>query len=196
MKFVNDAFDRFAKKTPISVMVRATIENVLSTQRLDAIFDENAEQQYVGDLLFSTVADIMGQVVCQIHPSVNAAYIDRRDEIGVTVKAVYDKLKGIETSVSRALVRDTATRMQAIIKQTGGLQQPLLAGYRTKIVDGNHLRRTDRRIGELRKLNAAPLPGKSLVVFDPQYRLAARRAALRRRACSRTIPAAGASGNG
>ncbi|HRX79333.1 MAG: transposase [Planctomycetaceae bacterium] len=172
MKFVNDAFDRFAKKTPISVMVRATIENVLSTQRLDAIFDENAEQQYVGDLLFSTVADIMGQVVCQIHPSVNAAYIDRRDEIGVTVKAVYDKLKGIETSVSRALVRDTATRMQAIIKQTGGLQQPLLAGYRTKIVDGNHLRRTDRRIGELRKLNAAPLPGKSLVVFDPQYRLA------------------------
>ena len=172
MKFVNDAFDRFAKKTPISVMVRATIENVLSTQRLDAIFDENAEQQYVGDLLFSTVADIMGQVVCQIHPSVNAAYIDRRDEIGVTVKAVYDKLKGIETSVSRPLVRDTATRMQAIIKQTGGLQQPLLAGYRTKIVDGNHLRRTDRRIGELRKLNAAPLPGKSLVVFDPQYRLA------------------------
>lgn len=172
MKFLNDAFDRFAKKTPISVMVRATIENVLSTQRLDAIFDENAEQQYVGDLLFSTVADIMGQVVCQIHPSVNAAYIDRRDEIGVTVKAVYDKLKGIETSVSRALVRDTATRMQAIIKQTGGLQQPLLAGYRTKIVDGNHLRRTDRRIGELRKLNVAPLPGKSLVVFDPQYRLA------------------------
>jgi hypothetical protein len=44
MKFLNDAFDRFAKKTPISVMVRATIENVLSAQRLDAIFDENAEQ--------------------------------------------------------------------------------------------------------------------------------------------------------
>jgi VCBS repeat-containing protein len=172
MKFLDDAFDRFAKKTPISVMVRATIENVLSAERLDAIFDENAEQQYAGELLFSTVADIMGQVVCQIHPSVNAAYIDRQDEIGVSVKAVYDKLKGIETAVSRALVRDTATRMQAIIKQTGGLQQPLLAGYRTKIVDGNHLRRTDRRIGELRELNAAPLPGKSLVVFDPQYRLA------------------------
>lgn len=171
MKFLNDAFDRFAKKTPISVMVRATIENVLSAPRLDAIFDENAEQQYAGELMFSTVADIMGQVVCQIHPTVNAAYIDRQDEIGVTVKAVYDKLKGIETPVSRALVRDTAARMQAIIKQTGGLQPPLLAGYRTKIVDGNHLRRTDRRIGELRELNVAPLPGQALVVFDPQYRL-------------------------
>ena len=105
-------------------MVRATIENVLSNQRLDAIFDKNAQQQYAGDLLFSTVADIMGQVVFQIHPSVKAAYIDRKEEIGVTVKSVYDKLKGIETRVSRALVRDTATRMQAIIQQIGGIHEP------------------------------------------------------------------------
>lgn len=172
MKFLKDAFDQFAKKKPISVMARATIENSLSAPRLDAIFHENADQQYAGELLFSTVADIMGQVVLQIHPSVNAAYIDRKEEIGVTVKSVYDKLKGIETPVSRALVRDTAERMQAIIKQAGGMAEPLLAGYRTKIVDGNHLRRTDRRIGELRELNAAPLPGKALVVYDPQYRLA------------------------
>ncbi len=172
MNFLDDVFDRFSKKKPISLMVRATIENVLSSNRLNALFDENAEQQYAGDLMFSTVADIMGQVVCQIHPSVNAAYIDRQEEMGVTVKSVYDKLKGIETPVSRALVRDTARRMQAIITQTGGIQAPLLDGYRTKIVDGNHLRRTDRRIGELRDLNVAPLPGKSLVVFDPQYRLA------------------------
>ena len=89
----------------------------LAADRLDAIFEENAEQQYSGDLLFSTVADIMGLVVCQIHPSVNAAYIDRKEEIGVTIKSVYDKLKGIEPGVSRALVRDTAARMQAIIKQ-------------------------------------------------------------------------------
>jgi len=35
------------------------------------------------------------------------ASIDRKEEMGVTVKSVYDKLKGIETPVSRALVRDT-----------------------------------------------------------------------------------------
>ena len=161
---LKDVYDRFAKKTPVCVMVRATVENVLAADRLDAIFDENAEQQYNGDLLFSTVAEIMGLVVCQIHPSVNAAYRDRTDEIGVTVKSVYDKLKGIEAPVSRGLVSDTASRMQAIIKETGGIVELPLAGYRTKIVDGNHLRRTDRRIGELRELNAAPLPGQALVV--------------------------------
>ena len=168
---LKDIYERFAEKTPVSVMVRATIENVLAAGRLYSIFKENAQHQYPGDLLFSTVADIMGSVVCQVYPSVNAAYVDRKEEIGVTIKSVYDKLKGIEPVVSRALVRDTAARMQAIINQAGGISNPPLAGYRTRIVDGNHLRRTDRRIGELRELNAAPLPGQALVVFDPQYRL-------------------------
>ena len=172
MRFLDQAFERFSKKKPVSVMVRATIENVLSTERLNRIFDEHAQQQYSGELMFSTVADIMGQVVLQIHPSVNAAYVERQDELNVTIKSVYDKLKGIEPVVSRELMRQTASRMQAIIKQTGGQNEPLLAGYRTKIVDGNHFRRTDRRIGELRELNVAPLPGKSLVVYDPQYCLA------------------------
>ena len=168
---LRDVYERFAKKKPVSVMVRATIENVLAAERLDAIFEENAQRQHAGELMFSAVADIMGSVVCQIHPAVNAAYIERKEELGVTIKSVYDKLKGIEPCVSRALVRDTATRMQAIVDRMGGLSKPPLAGYRTRIVDGNHLRRTDRRIAELRELNAAPLPGQALVVFDPQYRL-------------------------
>ena len=168
---LRDVYERFAKKAPVSVMVRATLENVLAADRLDSIFEANAQRQYAGELLFSTVADIMGLVVCQIHPSVNAAYVDRKEEIGVTAKAVYDKLKGIESGVSRAVVRDTAARMRAIIHRTGGILQAPLAGHQTKIVDGNHLRRTDRRIGELRELHAAPLPGQALVVFDPQYRL-------------------------
>jgi hypothetical protein len=168
---LNDVFDRFAKKAPASVMVRAMMENVLKAESLDSIFEENAEQQYAGDLLFSTVAEIMGLVVCQVYPSVNAVYVDRKEEIGVTIKSVYDKLKGIEPSVSRAMVRDTATQMRAILGKMASTAKPPLAGYRTKIVDGNHLRRTDRRISELRDMNAAPLPGHALVVFDPQDRL-------------------------
>ena len=168
---LNGVFDRFAKKAPVSVMVRAMMENVLKADSLDSIFEENAEQPYSGDLLFSTVAEIMGLVVCQVFPSVNAVYVDRKEKIGVTIKSVYDKLKGIEPGVSRAMVRDTATQMRAIRDKIGRVSKPPLAGYRTRIVDGNHLRRTDRRIGELRDMNVAPLPGHALVVFDPQDRL-------------------------
>lgn len=166
-----DVFDCFAKQSPFAVMMRATLENVLSPERLDAMFERVPSRQRCGELLFSTVAELMGSVVTNVHPSVNAAYRAQADEIGVTVKSVYDKLKGIEPDVCRELVRETADHMASIIQKAGGEAADLLPGYRVKIVDGNHLRRTDRRIAELRQGNVAPLPGKSLVVFDPVLRL-------------------------
>ena len=166
-----DVFDCFAKQSPFAVMMRATLENVLSPDRLDGLFERVPSRQRSGELLFSTVADLMGSVVTNIHPSINAAYRARPDEIGVTVKSVYDKLKGIEPDVCRELLGETAGHMASIIQKAGGEAAALLPGYRVKIVDGNHLRRTDRRIGALRTGNVAPLPGKCLVVFDPALRL-------------------------
>jgi IS4 transposase len=53
-----------------------------------------------------------------------------------------------------------------------GQQMPLLEGYQVRILDGNALAATDHRLKVLRSVAAAPLPGKSLVVLDPQLRLA------------------------
>ena len=49
----------------------------------------------------------MGQVVCGIHPSANAAY-QKRAAFTVSRTAVYDKLDGVEPHVSAALTRQTA----------------------------------------------------------------------------------------
>jgi IS4 transposase len=49
---------------------------------------------------------------------------------------------------------------------------PLLKGYRTRILDGNHLSASEHRISELRGTWAAPLPGKILVVLDQEFMLA------------------------
>jgi hypothetical protein len=168
---LEDVFDKFVADSPISVMARATLENVFAEDRLNAIFENNAQKQRDGELMFSTVADMMGSVVCRIRPSINAAYVAREECIGVTVKAVYDKLKGIESEVSRGLVRETAGHMAKIIEATKATLPELVPGYRVKIVDGNHLRRTDRRIKELRDIRSAPLPGKSLAVLDPRLML-------------------------
>jgi IS4 transposase len=51
-------------------------------------------------------------------------------------------------------------------------RQPTLAGYRTKILDGNHLAATEHRIAELRTIAAGPLPGHALVVLEPDRMLA------------------------
>ena len=170
MKFVDKAFELFESKKPVAVMNRMLIANVLSPECLDTIFSTHRQKQVDSLLSFSTVADMMGEVVLQIQPTVNASYVDR--EVGVSVNSVYNKLKGIELQVSRALVKETAAKMINISNELQSVAAPLVKGYRAKIVDGNHLRRTDSRIGELRERNVAPLPGHSLVVYDPQYQLA------------------------
>ncbi len=169
---LREVIERFEKKAPVCVMVRATMENVLSAQRLDALFERAADRQENKLLMFSTVADIMGLVACKIHPSVHAAYQAKQEQVAVTAKALYDKLQRMETNISRQVVRETAWQMGEIIRRTGGVLPELVHGYRVKVLDGNHLRHTQRRIGELRELNAAPLPGHCAVILDPQLKLA------------------------
>jgi len=168
---LRELIERFERQAPVSVMVRATMENILSAERLDRLFEKSAQRQENKLLMFSTVADIMGLVACRIQPSVHAAYQARQEEVGVTAKALYDKLQRMEKNVSRHVVRETALRMAEVIEKTGGTLPELLSGYRVKILDGNHLRRTQRRIKELRELNAAPLPGHCTAILDPQLKL-------------------------
>lgn len=168
---LGDLVARFEANSPMCVMMRGLLENVFAAERLNELFERTARQQFTNQLLFSNVADIMGLVACRIHPSVHAAYQSKLADCGVTVKAVYDKLKGIERNVSREMVRETAARMAQIVDAAKAALPPLVKGYRTKIVDGSHLRRTQRRIGALRELNSAPLPGHAVVVLDPERKL-------------------------
>ena len=96
---------RFVEKSPIAVMVRGTLERVLGANQLDAWFARTAQKQYTRTLVFSTVYDVLSQVVLRIKPSGRAAYRDRADEVGASLIAVSNKLNGLETHTSAALVR-------------------------------------------------------------------------------------------
>ena len=48
-------FARFVEKSPISVMVRGTLERVLGADQLNAWFARTAQKQYTRTVLFSTV---------------------------------------------------------------------------------------------------------------------------------------------
>lgn len=170
--FLNSVFDCFVKESPVAVMVRGLLENVLTPATVDALFEQHAESQYTRDLLFSQIVDLMSQVVCGVYPSTNAAYQKQRERFTVSRTAVYDKINGVEPQVSAALTRETATQMAAVIRELGGALPDLLPGYRVKILDGNCLAKTEHRLQELRTVAAGPLPGKSLVVLDPALMLA------------------------
>jgi hypothetical protein len=165
-------FERFVEESPISVMVRGLMEQVFAPEKINQIFDNNAQTQYTRELLFSSVVDLMSLVVCGIHPSVNAAYRAKAKELCVSRTAVYDKLNRVETAVSAAIVRETAMTLASLIELVEGSAPKLLAPYKIRVIDGNCLAGTDHRLEVLRNIGAVALPGKSIVILDPELRLA------------------------
>jgi IS4 transposase len=164
---LGEIFQRFVEKSPISVMVRGTLERVLGAEALDAWYEQTAQKQYTRTLLFSTVYELMSQVVFSIKPSVHAAYQGREGEVGASIVSVYGKLQGMETATSAALVRYSATTLAPVIERLDKGRASWLEGYRIKIIDGNCLAATEHRLKPLRGLRAGALPGKSLVVYEP-----------------------------
>lgn len=166
------AFMPFVQQRPIGVMTRAIVERFFESEHLDALFRRTAVEQYERSLLFSSVVDLMQSVVLGVEPSVFAAYRKRRHTLPVNDDSIYNKLKGMELGVSAAVVRDSAKRAALVIDELKARRVPWLPGYRTRILDGNHLSATEHRLEPLRDTWAAPLPGKILVVMDPELDLA------------------------
>ena len=165
-------FERFVEKAPVAVMVRGILERVLGPEALNALYDRVVERQYTRELLFSSVFQLMNLVVCKIQPSIHAAYQDNKEEIETSITAVYDKLSGIDTVTSRALVRETAKQMDESVRAMSGACAAWLPGYRIKVLDGNCIEATHHRIKELRGTGAGALPGKSLVIYEPELEMA------------------------
>jgi hypothetical protein len=170
--YLEAVFARFAQKSPVTIMTRALMENALAPGDLDELFAKHAVTQYERTLLFSSVVNLMGLVVCKVQPAVSAAYRAVKDTLPVSMTALYDKINGVEPEVSAALVRHTGERLGAVVEAMGGGHPALLPGYRVKIIDGNHFAATERRLAVLRQCKAGPLPGHALVILDPALMLA------------------------
>jgi len=160
-------FAAFVERSPVAVMARGVLERVFAPEHLNALYARTARVGYTRELLFSTTVGLMSEVVLDVSPSVHAAYKDAEEPVPVSVTALYEKLQGIETAVSAELVRATARQLAPVIERMGGGLSKPLAGYRVRILDGNHLAGTEHRIAELRRMRAAALPGQALVVLDP-----------------------------
>ena len=165
------AFAAFVEKSPISIMVRGTVERIFDPAVLDRVFQDHAVTGYFKKLAFSKCIQIMSDVVFKESPNVGAYYQAHRGEIPVARQSMYDKLRRMEPRIPAALVHYSAEELLPCIKAVGSLAPPLLPRYRVRALDGNHLAGTEHRIFELRRLRAGALPGQSLVFYDPRYDL-------------------------
>ena len=167
--FKDEVFRRFANELPIATAVQVVLRTLLEPMMVDEIFRENADKQYEPSLLFSALTQLMSSVVLGKHASVSAGYKKFANRLGVALNSVYEKPQRVEPETSRKLVRASYHQVVQARCDQGGVAQHEVPGYTTRILDGNHLSKTEHRLAETRDVQAAPLPGKSLVVFDPRF---------------------------
>lgn len=160
---------KFADKSPIAVTCRAVLQRDMDPTRMDELFNNTAEKQYEGTLLFSTCMNLMIEVTLKNSPSLRQSMLAHMDDIPVSFKAVYDKINGLEIGICRELIRDSWTNLSPLVDILGQNLPPLLPGYRVKMLDGNHFSATEKRLKGLRDTTAGPLPGQALAMYDPQY---------------------------
>lgn len=157
---------RFVEQSPITVMARLALQRALEPEWIDALFEQEREQQYTRELLLSTTVELMSVVAVGLRPSVHAAAKACKD-LPVSVQAVYDKIKRTEPALVRGLVQGSAQQLAPVLSPMRQGQSPTVRGYRLRIVDGNHLPASQKRLKPLRGFRGAALPGQSLVVYDP-----------------------------
>lgn len=168
---LNSVFSKFIEKKPFTVMARAALERMLSATRLDELFRAHADCQYERELLFSQLVEVAARVVTRVDRSVLKAVEALQDVLTVTDDAVYQKLQHVEPAVCQALVRDSFRQASDVIARLKVEAPSLLGRFRVKVLDGNSLGATQHRIAELRTIWDAPLPGRTLVVWDQATRL-------------------------
>jgi hypothetical protein len=158
--------EKFIQKMPCACILRSLLERCLNPATLDKIFAEHSGMQYTRTLLFSTVCTLMFDVVLKVYPSALKAYLENQENIPVSQASFYNKLNGIEPSVCQALIRTTSKDFMDVMKEFPEKPE-ILPGYSIRILDGNCIEASEKRLKVLRDISSAPLPGKSLVVYDP-----------------------------
>jgi IS4 transposase len=166
-----DVLERFEKKSAVTVMGHVALMQALNPDWMEEVFEKNSDSQYTRELMFSTVVGLMTLVSLGLSPSIHAAAKRIEEELGVSMKSVYNKIAGVETAVVRELVRGSAERFIPVLETLQPKRKKSVKGFKLRIVDGNHLAASEKRLKVLRKFRGAALPAQTLVVYDPDQEM-------------------------
>jgi len=167
---MSNSFDRFCVTAPFAVMTRVLVQDFMG-QHLDQLFESNRQSQYEHIATFQSVAVAVADVALRFCENFNQAYKKHADDLKVSVQSFYAKTRGVEPQVSEAIVAHSAARASVMQEALGMENWEVIPGYRCLSVDGNAIAKSEKRLGVLREVKGAPLPGKVVARFDLQRQL-------------------------
>ncbi|WP_372718911.1 hypothetical protein [Novipirellula sp.] len=108
VSFFKDPIVRsFAVERPFVTVTQMVLWRILAPGDIDLVFEEHAEEQCHRSLLFSSLTCLVSGVVLGKHASMNAGYKKMKEQLAVSVTAVYKKLQRVELPLVQQLVRQS-----------------------------------------------------------------------------------------
>lgn len=157
--------ERFIESRPLCVMTRCVLGHLM-TEDLDSVFAQCRLRQYEGDIKFSALAASVADVALSFCENFNQAYKKHKEDLAASVVAYYGKLNRVEPLISEGVVQFAGRKASELLQAMRVEAPEILPGYKCSVLDGNHLQKTEKRIGELRGLCAAALPGTVVAKFN------------------------------
>lgn len=153
----------------VTVLVRGVLEWTFPEERLQALYAQ-APRCWTRELTIQSLFWLVVEVVSGARTAVFAAYqadqAQAKPTITVSSQAVYDKLGRMPQEFGSSLVRASAERLQPLVAQAERRHFPGLKTCRVIVIDGTDLGGTEHRLGVLRRIKAAGLPGRLVVAYD------------------------------
>lgn len=159
--------------SPLTVLVQGLLVWIFPVGSLAKLFRAHAPNQHDQKLTISAITWLMLEVVTGARRSVHAAHkADQQSPspaLGATYQALYQKYGRLEPEYSAAVVRASAQRCVMLLAAATVTVPELFGweGYRVRILDGTDLDGTEHRLGVLRALGSAGLPGRCVACYEP-----------------------------
>lgn len=159
-----DLIDRFQRQAPVALLIRGLLDFAFDPLFLNSIAAQKQHTTFTRRIEFVHLVALLTDVVFRVHPSVRTAYRNNdRLQAVATLKSFYEKLNHTEPAVAAAYLGAVAARVRPLVG-TASATEPL-AKLRLRILDGNHLAASQRRLDGLEDV-PAPLPGQALVLLE------------------------------
>ncbi|MFM7073974.1 MAG: transposase [Planctomycetota bacterium] len=159
-------FEKFAQSKAFTVMTVGAFERLLAPERLEQFIYDNADASDEGELLFSQLVDVAAMVVVLPDASLRSSVRCLSEVLTASDEADYYWLPGVESDVCRALVQDSFEQAQSTLQKLGVSRKLSLGKYNVKVIDGNAIKKTERRAKELGTYWDLPVQGRTIVVWD------------------------------
>lgn len=159
--------------SPLTVLVQGLLAWIFPPGSLPKLFRQYAPNQRDQKLTIAAITGLMLDVVTGARRSVHAAYkadrMSRTPALQTSYQALYQKYGRLEPGYSEAVVRASAQRCVMLLVAATATVPELFGweGYRVRILDGTDLDGTEHRLGVLRGLRSAGLPGRCVACYEP-----------------------------